>query len=82
MLLTAAGVAFELGTSIATVWRWHASDPTFPRSFKLGENCTRWNRSEVESWAAAQAAQCAAPKAVPRGPGRPRKAAAAAMGGN
>jgi predicted DNA-binding transcriptional regulator AlpA len=55
MLLTAKGIAFETGTSISTIWRWHAEDPTFPRAIKLGTGCTRWQRAEVEAWIASKA---------------------------
>lgn len=53
-LFTVTGVAFEMGVSTATVWRWHAEDPTFPRALKLGENCTRWHRAEIEAWIASK----------------------------
>lgn len=54
MLLTARGVAFETGTSEATIWRWNAKDPSFPAPVKLSAGCTRWRRADVEAWIAAR----------------------------
>lgn len=55
-LLTVDGIAFELNVSVATVWRWAKTDPTFPKSFKLGENCTRWYREQIDAWVSAKSA--------------------------
>jgi predicted DNA-binding transcriptional regulator AlpA len=38
-----------LPVSPATIWRF-VKDGTFPRPFKLGENCTVWDASEVDAW--------------------------------
>ncbi len=38
-----------LPVSRATLWRW-IRDGKFPQPFKLGENCTVWDASEVDAW--------------------------------
>ena len=38
-----------LPVSPATIWRF-VKDGTFPQPFKLGENCTVWDASEVDAW--------------------------------
>lgn len=43
-------VAERYGVTVPTVWRWHKSDPKFPRAIKLSSGTTRWNLSEVEAW--------------------------------
>jgi predicted DNA-binding transcriptional regulator AlpA len=40
-----------LPVSRATLWRW-IKDGKFPQPFKLGENCTVWDASEVDAWLA------------------------------
>jgi len=42
-----------LPVSPATIWRF-VKDGTFPRPFKLGENCTVWDASEVDAWLASR----------------------------
>ncbi|WP_363301091.1 AlpA family phage regulatory protein [uncultured Roseovarius sp.] len=48
-------LAARYNVSRGTVWRWHRTDPTFPRPVKLSPGCTRWKLAEVEAWEAAQA---------------------------
>jgi predicted DNA-binding transcriptional regulator AlpA len=38
-----------LPVSPATIWRW-VKVGKFPSPFKLGENCTVWDASEVDAW--------------------------------
>jgi prophage regulatory protein len=38
-----------------TVWRWSATDPTFPKPIKLTAGCTRWKLSEIEAWESGKA---------------------------
>ena len=38
------------GVDRLTIWRWHRTDPTFPRAIRLSSNCTRWSLEEVEQW--------------------------------
>lgn len=44
-----------LPVSIATIWRWTKAG-RFPAPFKLGVNCTVWDKAQVEAWVAKQAA--------------------------
>jgi prophage regulatory protein len=37
-----------------TIWRWAASDETFPSPIKLSPGCTRWKLSDLELWEAAK----------------------------
>lgn len=39
------GARFEI--SKATVWRWHDSNPNFPRRIKLSPGTSRWKLSEL-----------------------------------
>lgn len=43
-------VAERYGVTVPTVWRWHKSDPAFPRAIKLSTGTTRWKLSEIEAW--------------------------------
>jgi predicted DNA-binding transcriptional regulator AlpA len=43
-------VAIRYGVSRQTVWRWAATDETFPNSIKLSPGCTRWRLSDIEAW--------------------------------
>lgn len=47
-------IAQRYGVSRQTVWRWAATDTTFPTPIKLSPGCTRWNISDLESWEAAK----------------------------
>ena len=40
-----------LPVSPATIWRW-VKNGTFPAPFKLGQNTTVWDASEVDAWLA------------------------------
>lgn len=42
-----------LPVSRATLWRW-IKDGKFPQPFKLGENCTCWDASEIDAWLASR----------------------------
>ena len=44
------------GVARQTIWRWLATDPTFPKPIKLSPGCTRWKLSELETWEAGKAA--------------------------
>lgn len=37
-----------------TIWRWVATDPTFPPPVKLSPGCTRWKLSDLMAWEAAK----------------------------
>lgn len=47
-------IATRYGVSRQTVWRWAATDKTFPSPTKLSPGCTRWNISALEAWEAAK----------------------------
>jgi prophage regulatory protein len=49
-------LAIRYSVARVTIWRW-ARGGKFPKHIKLGENCSRWPRAEVEQWEAARAAQ-------------------------
>ncbi|WP_415834094.1 helix-turn-helix transcriptional regulator [Kerstersia similis] len=38
------------GFSVPTFWRFAKNDPTFPRTFKLGENSTAVMRADLDAW--------------------------------
>jgi len=48
--LTVKEVAAWYGVSVATIWRWHRTNPKFPRGHKLTAGSTRWLRSELEAY--------------------------------
>jgi len=43
------------GVSRQTIWRW-TREGKFPAPVKLGDNCTRWNRSSIQAWEASKVA--------------------------
>lgn len=47
-------ISIRYGVSRQTVWRWAATDETFPKSIKLSPGCTRWRLSDIEAWEAAK----------------------------
>ena len=49
LLLDAEGLAAELRTSKATVWRWDASGK-LPKPLRLTGGTTRWRRVDIEKW--------------------------------
>jgi len=42
-----------LPVSPASIWRWIKAG-TFPKPFKLGQNCTVWDSAEINLWIEAQ----------------------------
>lgn len=46
-------VAERINISRDSVWRWSKAGK-LPSPIKLGDNCTRWLRSEIEKWQADQ----------------------------
>jgi len=54
--LRAPKVAEMLDVSPATVKRWARENPSFPKPFKLSENVTVWDSSEIADWLKAQKA--------------------------
>ena len=54
MLQTVEQVAERLTVSKATVWRYVAQNPEFPRPIKLSPGCARWRADEVDDWLAAR----------------------------
>lgn len=55
VLQTVAQVAIRLNVSRATVWRYAATLPGFPKPLKLSPGCSRWRADEVDAWEAARA---------------------------
>ncbi|WP_394270644.1 helix-turn-helix transcriptional regulator [Qipengyuania sp.] len=50
MLQTVDQVAEKLTISKASVWRYAARDPEFPKPIKLSPGCSRWRADEVDAW--------------------------------
>ena len=50
MLKTVDQVAARLCVSRATIWRYVAQNPKFPKPLKLSPGCARWRADEVEAW--------------------------------
>lgn len=50
MLQTVDQVAAKLTISKASVWRYAARDPEFPKPIKLSPGCSRWRADEVDAW--------------------------------
>lgn len=50
-------VADMYGVTRQTVWRWAATDPTFPKPIKLSPGCTRWKLSAIELWESGKAGE-------------------------
>jgi predicted DNA-binding transcriptional regulator AlpA len=48
------GTAQYLGISLASLWRWHADRPDFPRARKIGPRATVWDLNEIDAWLDAQ----------------------------
>lgn len=42
--------AAVLGVSLATIWRWHALRPDFPRARKLSPSVTTFDALELQEW--------------------------------
>lgn len=47
--MTDVELAQRLAVSRVTIWRW-AGTGRFPRPVRLGTNCSRWRRADVERW--------------------------------
>ena len=45
-----AAAAQKLGISVATLWRLHRNDPTFPKFVKLTERCTVIDDDELDAY--------------------------------
>lgn len=43
------------GVAPSTIWGW-VKKGTFPKPYKLSENCSAWDSREVEAWAQARIA--------------------------
>lgn len=50
MLIDVNAVAQRLAVSRASVWRYAAQNPQFPKPLKLSPGCARWRADEVEAW--------------------------------
>lgn len=48
--LSDADLADRFNVARQTVWRWHRSNPGFPRAVSLSPGCTRWKLSAIERW--------------------------------
>ena len=51
--MTAKQLANRYDVSVATVWRWSRDRADFPKPVRIGDNCTRFKVTEIESWEAA-----------------------------
>lgn len=49
-------LAARYAVSRITIWRW-TREGRYPLPVRLGPNCTRWRRGEVEQWEATRAAE-------------------------
>ena len=47
-------LAERYGITRQTVWRWHRTDPSFPRAINLSPGCTRWRLDQIEAWESAR----------------------------
>lgn len=52
-LLSAKQVGARLSVSVATVWRYARTNPTFPKPVKLSAGCTRFRSSDIDAFLAA-----------------------------
>lgn len=61
LLIKRAEVAQLLGLAASTVWKLtceaREGRGDFPQPQRFGARCTRWNRAQVERWAAQRFAQ-------------------------
>lgn len=67
MYLSDKQLADRFSVTRPTVWRWHRTDPSFPRAVSLSPGCTRWRQADIEAW---EAAQARSPAAVSGGDGK------------
>ncbi|MCG5513642.1 helix-turn-helix transcriptional regulator [Ectothiorhodospira shaposhnikovii] len=51
--LTDVDLARRFAVSRVTIWRWSGAGK-FPKPVRLGANCSRWRKAEVEAWEAAR----------------------------
>lgn len=52
MFLSDKQLAERFRVKRGTIWRWHRTNPQFPRALTLSPGCTRWRLAEVEAWEA------------------------------
>ena len=52
MLQTVDQVAKRLTVHRATIWKYVARNPSFPKPIKLSAGCARWRADEIEAWIA------------------------------
>lgn len=64
-------VAARFDISKATVWRWHDSNPHFPRRIKLSPGTSRWKLSELIGFETKMQEACTANN-LAKAKGRPR----------
>lgn len=43
-------IAAMTGNGVSTIWRYSATDPTFPKPIKLSARCTRFRAGDVRAW--------------------------------
>jgi prophage regulatory protein len=48
--LSDTDLAQRFHLSRQTIWRWHRTNPGFPRAISLSAGCTRWKLSSIEAW--------------------------------
>ena len=56
-VLRPAQAAAHLGISKATLYRWAAEMPDFPKPLHLGKRSSGWRLADLESWIGIRAAQ-------------------------
>lgn len=60
MYLSDKQLSERFGVTRPTIWRWHRTDPKFPRAVSLSPGCTRWKLADIMAWESARAKTIAA----------------------
>jgi len=55
--LRPAQVCKLLNIGRATLYRWHAKNPNFPRLSRLSDRCTVWDAAAIDAYVKGQAAK-------------------------
>jgi prophage regulatory protein len=48
--ITDVSTGKRYGVSRQTIWRWVATEPSFPAPVKLSPGCVRWRLSDLIKW--------------------------------
>lgn len=59
MYLSDKQLSERFGVTRPTIWRWHRTDPNFPRAVSLSPGCTRWKLVDIEAWESTRATAAA-----------------------